>query len=440
MRVLYIHQYFCTRNGRSGTRSYEFAKHLVGRGHHVTMITSASDLSDVQIPAGGKTAELLVDGIRVIVINVPYSNHMGTVRRAWSFLRFMFESTRVALAERGHDVILATSTPLTVGIPGMIASLAHRRPMVFEVRDLWPEAPIQLGALRNPVLIAGLRMLEKAIYRRSRRVIALSPGMRDGVVATGFPVERVDVIPNCSDLDLFAPGPADAAVRARYGLQDATVITHAGSMGDKNGLKTLLDAADILQRAGREDIRFLLVGEGRSETALRARIESLGLRNIVFTGGVSRNDVAHLLRASDVCLSIVKNVPILATCSPNKLFDALAAGRPVIVNIGGWMRELVETNGAGLYAEPDSPADLAARILELVGAPQRRAEMGKQARHLAEVEFDRRKLAARFEASLATAAGLTTAPAAADPPRLPPASPAPSPRTAEFVESNTVGR
>jgi glycosyltransferase involved in cell wall biosynthesis len=406
MHVLYIHQYFCTRNGRSGTRSYEFAKYLVKLGHRVTMVTSASDLSDVQIVAGQRSATLDIEGIRVIAVAVPYSHHMGAIGRAWAFLRFMLESSRIVVRERHCDVVFATSTPLTVAIPGMIASVVHRRPMVFEVRDLWPEAPIQLGALRNPAVIAALRWLERTTYRRSHRVVALSPGIRDGIVATGYPATRVDIIPNCSDLDLFTPGPPDPAVVGRYGLQDAAVVTHAGSMGDKNGLEVLIDAAAILQQSGRGDIKIVLVGEGRSQTGLRNRIESLGLSNVVFTGGVARKDVAAILRSSDVCLCLVRNVPILATCSPNKLFDALAAGRPVIVNIGGWMRDLVETTGAGVYAAPDSPADLAAKILEVVGSADRRRVMGAQARRIAEQRFDRQKLAAQFETVLADVAGV----------------------------------
>jgi len=410
MRILYIHQSFCTRNGRSGTRSYEFAKFLVRRGHQVTMVTSTSHLSDVRVPAGQKSARLDIDGIQVIAIDVPYSHHMGVLGRGWSFLRFMFESTRVALAARGHDVVFATSTPFTVAIPGMLASLVHRRPLVFEVRDLWPEAPIQLGALRNPVVIAALRALEKLTYRRSAAVIALSPGIRDGIVATGIPASRVPVIPNCSDLDLFVPEPPDPKVVARYGLQDYCVVTHAGSMGDKNGLETLIDAAEILQRAGRDDVKIVLVGEGRTETSLRARIESKRLRNLVFTGGVSRTEVAEILKSSDVCLCLVKNVPVLSTCSPNKLFDALAAGRPVIVNIDGWMHELVESNEVGLFATPGSAADLAACILELVGSYETRHAMGIRARRLAESQFDRQQLAAQFERVLATAAGVEVTP------------------------------
>ena len=438
MRILYIHQYFCTRNGRSGTRSYEFAKFLVQRGHQVTMVTSASDLSDVRVPAGPKSAQLDIDGIQVIAIDVPYSHHMGVFGRGWSFLRFMLESTRVALAARGHDVVFATSTPLTVAIPGMLASLVHRRPLVFEVRDLWPEAPIQLGALRNPLLIAGLRWLEKLTYRRSAAVIALSPGIRDGIVATGIRTARVPVIPNCSDLDLFTPEPPDPKVVARYGLQDYCIVTHAGSMGDKNGLETLVDAAEILQRAGRDDVKIVLVGEGRNETVLRARVESKRLRNVVFTGGVSRTDVAEILKSSDVCLCLVKNLPVLSTCSPNKLFDALAAGRPVIVNIEGWMRELVESNRVGLFATPDSAADLAARILELVGSYEARHSMGIRARRLAEAQFDRQQLAAEFERVLASAAGIEVTPhepAAAGPKSSTAAASTPTPRPAIPAET-----
>lgn len=403
MKILYIHQYFCTRNGRSGTRSYEFGRYLVSQGHRVTMLTSDSDLSDVRVPEGRTSARMQIDGIEVIAVRTPYSQHLGVAGRIRSFLQFMIASSVVACRLPRHDVVIATSTPLTVAVPGLLVRAWRRIPLVFEVRDLWPEAPIQMQAIRNPLVIHALRAFERFVYRRSTHVIALSPGMRDGVVQAGTAASKVTVIPNCSDLELFTPGAPDPGLAARHGVQDCFVVGYAGSMGEANDVDVLIRAAELLR--GEKDIRFLLIGQGKQGGALQARVRELGLENIEFAGSMPRREVAGMLRVADVCLVLFKNLPVLATNSPNKLFDALAAGRPVIVNSNGWTRALVEQGGAGRYAEPASPESLAAQIRWLRDHPEERAAMGRAARRVAESDFDRKKCAAAFERVLLHAAG-----------------------------------
>jgi len=410
MRVLYIHQYFCTRNGRSGTRSYEFGRHLVAQGHQVTMLTSDSDLSDVRVPEGRGSARLQIDGIDVVAVRVPYSQHLGVAGRIQSFLKFMVASSVVACRLPQHDVVIATSTPLTVAVPGLLVSALRRIPLVFEVRDLWPEAPIQMQAIRNPWVIRTLRAFERFVYRRSAHVIALSPGMRDGVVQAGTDAAKVTIIPNCSDLDLFMPGPADPALAARYGVRNCFVVGYAGSMGEANDVEVLVRAADLLR--DERDIRFLLIGQGKQGGELQTRVQAMGLDNIVFAGSMPRREVADVLRIAGVCLVLFKNLPVLATNSPNKLFDALATGRPVIVNSNGWTRALVEQGRAGRYAEPGSPESLAEQIRWLRDHPAEAAAMGKAARQLAESDFDRRQCAMEFERVLAHAAARRTGPMA----------------------------
>ena len=403
MNVLYIHQYFCTRAGRSGTRSYEFARFLVQQGHKVTMLTSDSDLSDVRVPEGRSQARFSVDGIDVVAVRAPYSQHLGAAGRIQSFLRFMVASSWAACRLPRHDVVVATSTPLTVGVPGMLVSARRRIPLVFEVRDLWPEAPIQMGAIRNPVLIAVLRAFERMVYRHSAHIIALSPGMKDGVVAAGVTPERVTMIPKCSDLDLFKPGVARDADLDRYDLRGKFVVGYAGSMGEANDVEVLLAAAGHL--AGEPSIAFLLIGGGRQAAELQGRVARLGLPNVRFAGSMPRQEVAEVLHAADVCVVLFTAIPVLATNSPNKLFDALAAGKPVIVNSDGWTRKLVQEHGVGRYATPGSGEALANEIRWLAARRSELASMGRRARALAEKDFDRQKLAQVFSEVLVRAAG-----------------------------------
>jgi glycosyltransferase involved in cell wall biosynthesis len=371
MRILYLHQFFVTRAGVGGTRSYEFARRFVARGHSVRMVTAEG---------GDRT----IEGIEVAGVQAGYSDYVTATavsypHRMWAFARFALAATRAALRGPRPDAVYASSPPLTIALPALAAAARWRAPLVFEVRDLWPEAPIQMGALRNPLARRLARGLERFVYRRSTRLIALSPGIRAGVLATGVPEERVALIPNASDLDLFDPTPRDRG--------DRFTVAYFGTMGEANDLSAAVEAARLLP-----EVQFVLMGDGKR----RAELQRAAPENVAFPGvATSKQEVAALAARSDACLTLFKDVPVLATNSPNKLFDSFAAGRPAIVNMNGWMRTLVEKNEAGLYARAGDGNDLAAKIAWLRDHPDEAAAMGRNARALAEREFGRDLLAGR---------------------------------------------
>jgi glycosyltransferase involved in cell wall biosynthesis len=275
---------------------------------------------------------------------------------------------------------------------------------VFEARDLWPEAPIQMGALRNPLLARLARALERYVYRASARVVALSPGIHDGVLAAGADPERVVTIPNASDLDLFSPDADGSDVRARLGLEDRFVCSYFGTMGEANDLTQVIEAAALLRERREDGIAFVLCGDGKRRAELEALSRRLGLSNVIFSDPVPRSAVPSLAAASDACMTIFKDVPILYTCSPNKLFDTLAAGRPALVNTPGWLRQLVEENDAGVFVRPGDAGHLAERVSHLRDHPELVAAYGANARRLAERCFDRELLADRLLGVLSEAA------------------------------------
>lgn len=328
-----------------------------------------------------------VDGIEVVGVRGAYSDYVGATamsypRRMLAFARFALGASAACIGGPRPAVIYATSPPLAAAVPGLLAAARWRAPLVFEVRDLWPEAAIQMGALRNPLLRRAARALERLAYSRARRLIALSPGIRDGMVAAGADPGRIALIPNAADLDLFRAEPRVDGFRVSY----------FGTMGEANDLSDVIEAARILG-----DVEFVLMGDGK----LRAELERSAPPNVRFTGpAASKEDVARLAASSAACLTVFKDVPILATNSPNKLFDTFAAGRPAIVNMDGWMRELVEHNEAGLYVPAGRPRELAEKIAWLREHPEEAERMGRNARALAEREFDRDALAARALAVL----------------------------------------
>jgi glycosyltransferase involved in cell wall biosynthesis len=260
-----------------------------------------------------------------------------------------------------------------------------------------------MGALTSPLGVRGARALERFVYRRAAHVVALSPGMRKGVIAGGKPAEEVSLIPNASDLELFSPEVDGAGVRERLGLGQRFVCTYFGTMGEANDLTQVIDAAALLRDRGEEGVAFVLHGDGKRRPELERR--AAGLDSVVFSDPIpDKHAIAEIAAASNACMTIYKDVPILYTCSPNKLFDTFAAGRAAIVNTPGWLTELVEQNEAGVAVRPADPADLADKVAFLRDKPELVRRYGENARRLAESDFDRDRLAAQLEQVLERAA------------------------------------
>jgi glycosyltransferase involved in cell wall biosynthesis len=357
------------------------------------MVTAASGTADV-------------DGIEVVGARGGYSDYVSATatsypRRMLAFARFAVSASLQALRGPRPDVVYATSPPLTIALPALLAAARHRAPLVFEVRDLWPEAPIQMGALRNPLARRLARLLERVVLRRAAHVIALSPGIQAGVEAAGVPAARITLVPNASDLELFSPALDRDSERARLGLPGGFLCSYFGTLGEANDLSQVVRAAALV-----DGVTFVLQGDGKQRARLERETHAAGAANVLFLPPApAKADVARLAAASNACLTIFKDVPVLATNSPNKLFDTFAAGRPAIVNQPGWMRELVERNEAGLFVRPGDPADLAEKVAWLRDHPDEAERFGRNARVLAEREFGRDELAARALAVLERAAG-----------------------------------
>jgi glycosyltransferase involved in cell wall biosynthesis len=401
VKIAYIHQYFRTPGMNGGTRSYEFARRLVERGHEVHVVTGAPSGGD----GYGREHVTIESGIVVHWLPVPYENAMTFAQRIRAFARFARRSALVA-ASIPQDLVFATSTPLTVVIPGAYAAMRRRVPMVMEVRDVWPEVPIALGVLRSPVAKWAALRLEAWAYRRSAHVIALSPGMASSI-RRRFPDVAVTVIPNASDRRLFAG--ADRAGRQLRAvtpwLGDRPLVLYAGTLGLANGVDYLVRMAGFLAETDPE-VRIAIVGEGAMREELRALADRLGVldRNLFLLGAVSKEQVTAFFGACDLAVSAFINEPTLRNNSPNKVFDAFAAGRPVAVNHGGWIADAIAETGAGLVLPPDDPAGAAAAVARFVRDPAAREAAQAAARALARDRFDRDLLFRDFERVLLTAA------------------------------------
>ncbi len=422
MRIIYLHQYFTPPDRPGGTRSYEMARRLAAKGHGVTMITSSANLDETWAPSDGWHAREL-EGIRLEIVRVPYDNAMPFASRIRAFFRFAAAASRRVLKAKG-DVVFATSTPLTIILPALAAKLFHRIPLVFEVRDLWPDLPIAVGALRDPLTRTAARWLEWVAYHSSAHIVALSPGMARGVMRRGIPASRVTVIPNGSDVDLFdVPGGSGDRVRERLGMAPGQpLVVYAGAFGRINGLSYLVDLAAAMKSISPE-VRFLLVGSGAEAVQLKARAERAGVldRTLMIWPPVPKSEVPNLLAAATVAVSVVIPLEALQDNSANKFFDALAAGKPVAINHPGWQADLLRENAAGIVLPADDPAKAAVALSEFLHDPARLAKASAAARRMANEMFHRDLLAARLagilEAVGGPAAGNADGPAGTRSPR-----------------------
>ena len=397
MHILYFHQHFNTPTGSGGTRSYEMARRLVCNGHEVTMVcgTAVGGSTGLNFPFEKGRRCGVVDGINVVEFDLAYSNSQGFVVRTMVFLKFAFGSTGIALTS-SYDVVFGTSTPLTAGIPGIFARWLRQKPFVFEVRDLWPELPREMGVITNPIVLGALSILELISYKSAHRCIALSPGIKAGIARRGVPLEQIEMVPNGCDIDLFEAGGARAWRPDGVSESDIMAV-YTGTHGKANGLNAVLDAAAVLQARRVEGIKLVLVGSGKYKLKLIARKKAEGLKNVIFHEAIPKYKVSGLLAGADIGLQCLANVPAFYFgTSPNKFFDYIAAGLPVLNNYPGWLAQLITERKCGYVVPPDSPEAFADALEKAASDPEALARKGKAALKLAREQFSRDAQGARW--------------------------------------------
>jgi glycosyltransferase involved in cell wall biosynthesis len=393
LRILYLHQYFNTPQMSGGTRSYEMAIRMIKKGHEVHMITSIRDNS-VTFREWNKE---IVDGISIYWLSVPYDNKMSFYRRIKSFIVFALNAGKKAISI-GGDIIFATSTPLTIAIPAIQAKKKLKIPMLFEVRDLWPELPIAIGAIKSPILIYLAKKLELWAYSNSNEIVALSPGMSEGVAKTGYPIENIHTIPNSSDISLFQLNKKlNIGLQNKYKWNDEDkIIIYTGTLGEINGVEYLVDIANEFTEINNK-VKLLIVGDGIEEQAIRnkAKIYNCLDNNLFMINQLPKNKMPGLFNISTIATSLFIPIKEMEANSANKFFDTLAAGKPIVINYGGWQKDLIEKHNIGLVL-PREPKIAAKALNELLKNDELLSIMGKNALELAKSKFSRDKLAMKL--------------------------------------------
>ncbi len=395
MQILYFHQHFSTPKGATGIRSYQMAQGLLRHGHEVTMVCGSYYSGNTGLDGVFRRGrrEGLVNGIRVIEFDLGYDNADGFFSRSSTFMKFSLASIGLAMREK-YDIAFATTTPLTAGIPGIFARWFRRKPFVFEVRDLWPELPREMGVITNPVILWAMGVLEWVSYRSAHRCVALSPGILEGIARCGVPHRRITMVPNGCDIEIFSN--ADITPWRPTGVaEDDFLAIYTGTHGQANGLHAILNAADVLQRRGRKDIKIVLVGDGKLKQDLQDRAVALKLKNLIFCPPVPTTELAGLMKAADIGMQCLDNVPAFYKgTSPNKFFDYIAAGLPVLNNYPGWLAGLIEDNQCGWAVPPDDAEQFADALEDAADmSVGDLAQKGDNAAALAARDFNRSDLA-----------------------------------------------
>lgn len=394
MKVIYFHQHYTNPQGTVGIRSYAMSRALADQGHQVSIVCGSYKGGDTGLRQpfkNGIRRGIVSNNIEVIELELSYENSDSFRQRSLIFFKYVFRSMKLIFSEN-YDIVIATSTPLTVGIPGIFARWLRRKPFVFEVRDLWPQLPKAMGVISNPIIINFLSAIEWASYHSAHHIIALSPGIAKGILEKGVPTDKISMIPNGCDIDIFSP---DVSAWRPPEIKDTDFIAiFAGTHGIANGLDSVLDAALELQSRGRNDIKFLLIGNGGLKKHLIKRAHDEGLLNMIFMDPINKKSLSGLMAASDVGLQILKNLPAFYYgTSPNKFFDYISAGLPVINNYPGWLSDMIEHNNCGFTVKPNNPIEFADALASAADNHSSLKIKGKNARNLAITEFDRKMLA-----------------------------------------------
>ncbi len=389
MQVLLIHQGFVSPYDSGGTRHFELGRRAIEQGHKFTVVAS-----DVRYFTGKRVdrasnlnCEEVVEGIRVIRAYTYPSLHGRFVGRLVSFVSFAVTSIWAALRVEEVDIVMGTSPPIFQAASAWLVAALRRRPFLLEIRDLWPEFVIDMGFLKNPLLIRLSRWLERFLYRRATHLLVNSPAYVDYLKEKGMPAEKITLLPNGVDPAMFDPAADGAVVRRKLNLNGKFVVVYAGVMGPANNLDVLLDAAAKLRAD--ERIVFLLVGDGKARKQLQAQAESLHLENVSFVGAQPKAEIHFFLASADACVAILQDIRMFRMTYPNKVFDYMAAGRPIVLAIDGAIREVVEAAQAGIFVHPGNASSLAEAVRYLADHRDEREAMSRRARLYVERHFNR---------------------------------------------------
>ncbi len=410
MHVLFLTHYFPPEVNAPASRTFEHARQWVRQpGVEVTVLTNHPNHPHGVLYPGFRNAWFrreTMAGISVIRVRTLLAANAGFFWRTMSFLFYMVAAIAGSWRVRRPDVVVATSPQFFCAVAGYVVSRLKRRPFVFELRDLWPESIVAVGAMQASRLVRVLEALELFLYRRAAHIVAVTDSFKENLVRRGIPAEKISVLKNGVDLRRFQPRPSPAALRGDLGAEGKTVVSYIGTVGLAHAIDGIVEAATILRDA--PDLLFLVVGDGADKARIEALVAQRGLSNLRVLPGVDKDRVLDYYALTDLNLVTLRGQPVFTTVIPSKIFEIMAMSRPILTTVDGECRRIIESAGAGIFVAPERPAEMVTAIRSLVGRVGERRAMGERGRAFVQEHFDRDRTAARY---LELLRGLASCPA-----------------------------
>jgi glycosyltransferase involved in cell wall biosynthesis len=399
MHVLYFSHYFYPEGNAPAARVYEMCRRWVRQGHQVTVITCAPNVPTGVVYDGYRNRwrqRETVQGIETVRVWTYLAANKGTLRRIANYLSYMLMAIVAGLRVRRPDVVIATSPQFFCGWAGVWVSRLRRLPLIVEIRDIWPESIVSVGAMNKSTVTRLLERWERSMYRAARRIVTVGDGYRRQLEARGVDPARIDVIPNGVDRTLFDRAIDGGGIRAEYGLEGDFVCAYVGTIGMGSGLDVVLRAGALLRDAGRGDVKFLLVGDGAVREDLERRARGENLSNVIFTGRLDKARIPAVLAATDACLVHLRRQELFRSVLPSKIFEASAMARPIVLGVEGFAADLVGEAGAGICIEPENERQLVEAVERLAADPEGARELGEQGFERIATRYDYDELAQRY--------------------------------------------
>ena len=399
MHILFLSHYFPPEVNAPATRTFEHARRWVEQGHQVTVITCAPNCPNGVVFEGYRNAwhaEELVDGIRVIRVWSYLTANKGFVKRILNFVSYLLTAVWAALWIRKVDVVVATSPQFFCGWAGVLCHWFRRWPFVLEIRDIWPESIVTVGAMRRSPVMRILEWLERRMYAAADHIVTVGNGYRDQLLERHVPAEKITVIPNGVDVSRLQPLPANKDLRKQWNAEGKFVCAYIGTVGMAHGLEVVLKSAEILHASGRNDVQFWIVGDGAERARLEQAANERNLTSITFTGMIAKSQIDDVIASCDACLVHLRGTELFGTVIPSKVFETMALNVPIIMGVRGQAQQIVLDGNGGVAMTPDDPQSLLEGIAEIRTNRSRYQQgRGYVARH-----YDRIVLADRMLATL----------------------------------------
>jgi glycosyltransferase involved in cell wall biosynthesis len=405
LKVLFLSHYFPPEGNAPATRVHAFCRRWVRRTPDpfaATVITCAPNVPDGKVYEGYRnrlSQREQIDGIDTIRVWTYLAPNAGTVRRILNYVSYMVSATIRAAFIRRPDVVIATSPQFFCGWAGVLVSWLRWAPFILEIRDIWPESIVAVGAMRQGRLVRLLEWLELRMYAAATHIVTVGEGYRQQLLAKGVPASRMTVITNGIDAERMGPLAPDAKLLARYNPDGRFVCSYIGTIGMAAGLEVVIRAAELLRRDGRSDVRFLIVGDGATREQLAEQVTQAGLEDtITVTGRQPKDLMPAFLSISDCCLVHLRKTGLFETVLPSKIFEAAAMERPIVMGVGGFAANLIREADCGICIEPENHAELVAAIDRLQSDPGLCRDFGERGRKALAARYDIDRLSEDYAA------------------------------------------